>query len=126
MTLAGGGDQVDGRLTLWGRYPGGRREHPVSFDAMFYGADIQHDMILSYTWLARHGIMVHPRLHALVVGTMDPLLWIKGVGREAESPPGDHQAKETPLHMVVGVQSDRGGVRYTPQPPRTWTLPSRG
>ena len=79
-TLAGGDRQVTAALTLHGQQLHGQGTHVFTFGADLYEAYIQKDIILSYTWMAQHAIMVHPSHQAITVGDTEPLLWVLGLG----------------------------------------------
>ena len=60
----------------------GRSEHGKSyalhFPALLYGAELQAEVILSYPWLAAHGMAVVAVDHAMVWLTGPQLYWVDG------------------------------------------------
>ena len=54
-----------------------RNVFSLSFKA--YDAPIDVDAILSYEWLARQGVVVHPRRHGIVIERDNTSFWVAGM-----------------------------------------------
>ena len=91
--LPGGDRGLNASLTMKGRTEHGK-SYALNFPALLYGAEIQADVILSYPWLAAHGMAVVAVDHAMVWLTGPELYWVDG------------QKRGTPL----GTGKDLSGV----------------
>jgi hypothetical protein len=60
----------------------GEREE-VSFPFKAYDAPIDVDVLVSYEWLARNNVHVHPRPHGLTVERPGVSLWVAGLRKGA-------------------------------------------
>ena len=59
----------------------------VQIPTIFYEADINEDIILSYEWCARAGVEVHPPKHGILCVRKGTEIWVDGVRtKSAEDP----------------------------------------
>ena len=82
--VPGGEEEVQTQLHFSGALASGSLTKRVQLPASFYGADIGVDLILSYSWLAQHGVLVSPKDGALFVLGMRGRPCIRGQGREKD------------------------------------------
>ena len=86
QTLPGGDLGVHGHLQMKARTEHGA-SYAVAFPALLYGAQIQADVILSYSWLSEHGMAVVPLEHAMVWLTGPELMWVDAYETTHGTPP---------------------------------------
>ena len=120
--LGGGERQMSCRVTLEGQYPCEPHPHECQLSADFYEADIQQDVILSYTWMAQHGVSVCPAHNAILIGATPPPLWVKGAGHTEEIPPCQEDSQ---VAMVRGRSPQRRVSFREPIQEEEWYPPSQ-
>lgn len=86
QTLPGGDLGVHVHLQMKARTEHGA-SYAVAFPALLYGAQIQADVILSYSWLSEHGMAVVPLEHAMVWLTGPELMWVDAYETTHGTPP---------------------------------------
>ena len=82
--VPGGEKEVHTIVHLVGRLAAGKVTREVRLPARFYGAEIGVDLILSYSWLAQHQVLVDPTEGALFLLKEKGRPYVKGLGREEE------------------------------------------
>ena len=102
--MIGGDREVVGNLCFRAKDTDSRESVELRFPVAFYEASILVDAIVSYAWLAEHGICINPRRHGLMCWGTQGMQWVSG---EKPKGMGSHVPKSVafPCHMVQGLGS---------------------
>ena len=81
---------------------------PLSFPFRAYDAPIDVDAIVSYEWLAKHRIDVHPRRHGILVHRPNTAIWVPGAPDDINLENSSHNVRMVevsppPLPLMEGV-----------------------
>ena len=119
--VPGGDETLDVRLIMNGKPSDpGIRLKGYNLPATLYGADISEDLILSYSWLVEHNVLIYPKEHALILGDMVPPVWIKADAWDAM----DEQVEETQSSWEATASGKLKGKLKFHFPPEVREIPN--
>ena len=101
--LMGGGKDVHTLLSMKGVEMDTTQKVELRIPFVAYDANISHEIILSYAWLAENDILVNPTKHGLIIRLGGGMFWVEGV----DSPVSKKQ-------RVILLESESlGGKKYS-------------
>ena len=106
MTFGGDHHQFKGWITVQGRPIPSHLQDTTNIPLTAYDADIDVDAILSYGWLATHGINVLPKDHGLDIPIPHGTLRVHGLPDDPSSYP-HHLHRITKKHDPQGTGPDQ-------------------
>ena len=77
--LMGGGKDVHTLLSMKGVEMDTTQKVELRIPFVAYDANISHELILSYAWLAENDILVNPTKHGLIIRLGGGMFWVEGV-----------------------------------------------